>query len=130
MTTHERELTEPVDLCTFDGLALNPDARGWSRTPLHRANLAGYFGRNKRWDYWAILAGDIVISTTIADIDHLGLADVYWADLESGSFGGQGVVVGADAGIRLPERMGTVPLLVDEDTLHLRITEWRHRDRH
>ncbi len=33
--THEREHTEPVDLCTSDGNALNPDARGWSRRPLH-----------------------------------------------------------------------------------------------
>jgi len=121
MTTHERELTEPVDLCTLDGLALNDDARGWSRKPLHRANLAGFFGTNKRWDYWAILAGDLVISTTIADIDHLGLADVYWADIDTGVIGGQSVVVGADAGIRLPERMGSVPLVVDEGSFHLRI---------
>ncbi len=60
MTTHERELTEPVDLCTPDGTSLNPAALGWSRTPLHRANLDGCFGINKRWDYWAILAGDLV----------------------------------------------------------------------
>src|SRR6478672_6085112 len=63
--THERELLEPVDLCTPDGSALNPDARGWSRRPLHRANLLGQFGRNKRWDYWAILAGDVVISAVV-----------------------------------------------------------------
>ena len=51
--THEPELTEPVDLCTPDGAALNPAARGWSRRPLHRANLDGRWGLNKRWDYWA-----------------------------------------------------------------------------
>jgi hypothetical protein len=53
MTTLEPELTKPVDLCTADG-SLNPAARGWSRRPLHRANLDGRFGLNKRWDYWAI----------------------------------------------------------------------------
>jgi len=46
MTTHEPELTAPVDLC--DGARLNPAARGWSRRPLHRANLSARWGRNKR----------------------------------------------------------------------------------
>jgi hypothetical protein len=50
VATHERELTEPVDLCTPDG-ELDPAALGWSRRPLHRANLHGRFGINKRWDY-------------------------------------------------------------------------------
>ena len=31
MTTHERELTEPVDLCTPDGASVEPDARGAGR---------------------------------------------------------------------------------------------------
>ena len=62
MTTHEPELHDPVDLCTPDGAKLNPAARGWSRVPLHRANLDGQHGRNKRWDYWAILAGDLAIA--------------------------------------------------------------------
>ena len=84
MTTHERELTEPVDLCTPDGAALNPAARGWSRRPLHRANLDGQLGGNKRWDYWAVLAGDLVVSSVYSDIDHFGLADVWWADLGTG----------------------------------------------
>src|SRR5207237_6727848 len=81
MVTSERELTRAVDLCTADGSLLNPDARGWSRRPLHRANLHGRFGVNKRWDYWAILAGDLVVSSVYSDVDHFGLADVYWADL-------------------------------------------------
>ena len=81
MTTSERELTEPVDLATPDGKALNPAAKGWSRRPLHRANLRGGWGRTKRWDYWAILAGDLVVSSVYADVDYLGLADVWWVDL-------------------------------------------------
>ena len=40
MTTHEPEITEPVDLCLPDG-RLNPAAVGWTRRPLHRANLRG-----------------------------------------------------------------------------------------
>lgn len=122
MTTHERELTEPVDLCAEDGAALSPAARGWSRRPLHRANLLGRFGQNKRWDYWAILAGDTVVSAVYADIDHLGLADVWWADLTTGETGGRGIIAPAGA-LSLPERPATAPLLVDRDGLHLRITD-------
>jgi hypothetical protein len=123
MTTHERELTEPVDLCTPDGAALNPAARGWSRQPLHRANLDGCFGENKRWDYWAVLAGDLVVSAVYSDIDHLGLADVWWVDLPSGETGGKAIVTPADGTIVLPEHPGTAPLRVDRDGLDLQIVD-------
>ncbi len=123
MTTNELELTDPVDLCTPDGLRLNPAARGWSRRPLHRANLRDRFGTNKRWDYWAVLAGDLVISTTFADVDHLGLADVYWVDLVSGETGGQAIVVAGGQGIALPEVPGTAPLKVEHDGLALQIAD-------
>lgn len=122
MTTHEIELTEPVDLCTPDGSALNPDARGWSRQPLHRANLNGCFGANKRWDYWAVLAGDLVLSVVYSDIDHFGLADVYWADLVSGEIGGKAILVPAEA-VELPEVPGTAPLVIDREGLDLSIID-------
>jgi hypothetical protein len=76
-TTEEREITEAVDLCMPDGKHLNPAAKGWSRRPLHTANLRGGWGRTKRWDYWAVLAGDLVVSITYADVDYLGLADLW-----------------------------------------------------
>lgn len=122
MTTHETELTESVDLCVADGSALNPAARGWSRRPLHRANLHGCFGANKRWDYWAVLAGDLVISAVYSDIDRFGLADVYWADLASGETGGKAILVPAEA-VALPDLPGTAPLLVDRDGLDLSIVD-------
>ncbi|GAA3097385.1 DUF2804 family protein [Nonomuraea salmonea] len=50
MVTHEREITAAVDLCLPDG-RLDPRAVGWTRRPLHRANLRGW-GRTKRWEYW------------------------------------------------------------------------------
>ena len=122
MTTHERELTAPVDLCTPDGSAVNPFALGWSRRPVHRANLQGAFGVNKRWDYWAVLAGDLVVSAVFADIDHLGLADVWWVDLVTGETGGRSIV--APAGVlALPERCGTAPLVVERDGLELSLTD-------
>lgn len=122
MTTHERELTEPVDLCTPDGARLNPAARGWSRQPLHRANLEGQHGRNKRWDYWAVLAGDLVLSTVYSDIDHFGLADVWWVDVRTGTTGGAGVLVAADD-VTLPERPGTAPLRLTHDDLELALVD-------
>jgi hypothetical protein len=117
--THERELVEPVDLCTPDGARLNPAARGWSRRPLHRANLHGRPGENKRWDYWALLAGDLVVSCVYSNVDYVGLADVYWADLVSGEHGGHAIAVAGGEGMQLPERPGTEPLHVERDGLTL-----------
>src|SRR5690349_19011965 len=102
--THENELTTPVDLCTPDGDRLNRAALGWSRRPLHRANLEGRFGINKRWDYWAVLAGDLVVSLVYADIDHFGLSDVWWADLATGTSGGNGFLTVDRGVVVLPDR--------------------------
>jgi hypothetical protein len=121
--THENELTEPVDLCTPDGDRLNPAALGWSRRPLHRANLLGRFGVNKRWDYWAVLAGDLVLSSVYADIDHLGLADVWWADLTTGRTGGRFIASEGNRGFDLPDNPGTAPLQIDRDGLDLAIVD-------
>jgi hypothetical protein len=139
VTTYERELTLPVDLAAPDGRSLNPAARGWSRRPLHRANLRGRWGRTKRWDYWAILAGDLVVSSVYADVDYLGLADVWWADLASGAQGGRGVTVPGALGFRLPDVPGTAPLRLRRRHLALEMTDdadgathlrarWRERD--
>ncbi len=123
MTTHERELTEPVDLCTGGGRRLNPAARGWSRLPLHRANLGGRWGRTKRWDYWAILAGDLVVACTFADLDYLGTVDVWWADLATSRTGGRSAMLPGARGIALPDRPGSVPLRFDGRDLRLEIAD-------
>lgn len=121
--THEHEITSPVDLATTDGRRLNPAAIGWSRTPLHRANLKGSWGRNKRWEYWAVLAGDLVVSCVYADVDYIGLADVWWADLATGAHGGNGIIAPLARGIELPERPGTAPLRVVTKGLDLSISD-------
>lgn len=134
MSTHEPELTEPVDLCTPDGRRLDPAARGWSRRPLHRANLAGVWGRTKRWDYWAVLTPDLFVSLTYADIDYAGLVATGWGDLAAGRSGGRVSVVPFGRGIELPDKPGTAPLryhgrhvevsMVDEaDGTHL-VARW------
>lgn len=138
MATHEPELTEPVDLCTPDGRRLNPAAKGWSRTPLHTGNLRGSWGRTKRWDYWAILAGDHAISVTYADVDYLGIADVWWCHLPTGGTGGHAANVPGARGIALPDLPGSAPLtyrssklaldLVDDDAGTTITAAWTERD--
>ena len=123
MATTERELFQAVDLCTPDGLRLNPAARGWSRRPLHRTNLTGRFGLNKRWDYWALLAGDLVVSATVADLDHLQLADVYWVDLTTGENGGHAIVAGAGEAATLSDVAGATAVTVERAGLTLALTD-------
>lgn len=64
----EREITQPVDMCRPDG-RLNPEAVGWSRKALHRANLKGW-GRNKRFEYWCIVAPDFLITANVSHHDY------------------------------------------------------------
>ncbi len=108
--TNERELTSPVELCGPGGHSLNPVARGWSRTPLHTANLRGGWGRNKRWDYWCVLCPGFAIAITYADVDYLGLATVWWVDLETGTTGGHEATLSFARGVGLPDRPGSEPL--------------------
>lgn len=136
MATHEREITEPVHLCLPGGKVLNPLAKGWSRRPLHDANLVGRWGRTKKWDYWAILVDDLALSITYADVGYLGMAHVWWADLATGVEGGYDRPLPGARGVSLPDRPGTAPLrhahgttrvdLVDDDggtTITARWTE-------
>jgi hypothetical protein len=137
MTTHEREIATPVDLCTASG-ALAPDARGWSRVPLHTCNLSGHPGRNKRWDYWGILAGDLAISSTFSNVDYLGIVDVWWCDLATGRTGGRAANVPLGRGIRLPDLPGSEPLhyesrrlvvdMIDDDGGTQLRAYWTERD--
>lgn len=79
----ERELTTAVDLCTPDG-RLDPDAIGWSRFPVHNCALPRSWGRRKRWDFWGITGPGCALNVTFADVDYLGLADVWFCDFEAG----------------------------------------------
>ncbi len=78
---------------------------------------------NKRWDDWAVLAGDLVLPSVYADVDHLGLADVWWADIPSGASGGNGVVTVGNEHVDLADRPGTAPLRIDRDGFALEIVD-------
>lgn len=73
-----REIVEPTDLCRPDG-SLNPAAIGWSRHPLHRANLRGW-GRTKRWEHWCVTTPTHLIALTVADLDFLGLSALHFLE--------------------------------------------------
>jgi hypothetical protein len=100
--THEHEITHPVDLCDSRG-RLSPAARGWSRHPLHTANLRGPWGRRKRWDYWCVISDEVVVSITYADVDYIGLANVWVLHAATGRQWTAGLMVPGARGISLPD---------------------------
>lgn len=104
MLTHEGEITVPVDLCLPDG-RLNPGAVGWTRRPLHRANLRGW-GRDKRWEYWGIVTPSHVVGLVASSLDYAGLHGVYVLDRATGVETVKDVVVPLARGAVLPERSG------------------------
>lgn len=80
--THEREITSPVDLCLPDG-RLNPEAVGWTRRPLHRANLRGW-GRNKRFEYWCVTAPTHAVAVNVSHADYRVTYAAFFLDFATG----------------------------------------------
>lgn len=106
--THEPEITEPVDLCRADG-RLNRAAVGWTRRPLHRANLRGR-GRAKRWEYWCVTAPTHVLAVTVSDLDYAALHAVYVLGPDGTESRASSLVPLRRVG--LPERSGAGPVTV------------------
>ena len=102
--THEREITEAVELCLPDG-RLNPDAVGWTRKPLHRANLRGW-GRVKQWEYWGIVTPRHIIGLVASSIDYAGVHGVWVLDRETGEEFAKDAVVPFARGTVFPDRSG------------------------
>lgn len=118
----ERELTAPVDLCDARG-RLNAAARGWSRQPMVRANLRGRWGRKKRWDYWAVITDEIVVSFVYADIDYAGLANVWVMEHATGEQTTAGMLQPFGRGIELPEQVCTGVQSASHRAFEVRIEE-------
>lgn len=112
------ELTDTVDLCDARGL-LNPAAVGWSRAPMHRANLRGR-GRIKRWEYWAVTQGDLVFAVTVSDLDYAALHAVYLLEADGRETTASAIVPFARAG--LTDHVGSAPLSVRTKALEIQIT--------
>lgn len=124
--TEEPEITASVDLCDGNG-RLSLAARGWSRNPLHRANLRRARGRKKRWDYWAVITPEVIASVTYADVDYLGLATLWVLDRQTGEQGGASLLRPFAPGFRLPEQPCTGSMQIRSDALSLGIVDERLR---
>lgn len=72
----EHEVRAPVLLCRPEG-ALNREAVGWSRHPLHTCNLPPSLARKKKWNYWAVTSDEVLLSATVADVERLQLGGAY-----------------------------------------------------
>ncbi|MGH0037869.1 MAG: DUF2804 domain-containing protein [Myxococcota bacterium] len=99
----ERELTSPVDLCDARG-RLAPEAVGFSRMPLVRANLKGHPLRKKRWNFWNWIDPDFVFSVTLANLDYAAFCSVTFIDFESGD-SAERMWIDLPGRIRLPEQV-------------------------
>jgi hypothetical protein len=99
----ERELTQPVDLCDERGL-LNPEAVGFARRPLVRANLSGHWPRKKRWNFWNWIGPDCVFSVTLADIDLASFCAFTLTDFRDGKHW-SGASYGRPGRFALPEHV-------------------------
>jgi hypothetical protein len=117
----EREIEGPVSLCSGDG-RLNPEAIGWSRSPVHDCALPGTWGRRKRWDYWGVTGPGFFMSLTYANVDYVGLADVWFCDLDTKRIATRSSGSPLGRGMTLPDRVGGGPMSV-EGRLDLSITE-------
>jgi len=118
----ELELTHPVDLCDARG-RLNPGARGWSRVPLHRANLSRAWGRKKRWDYWCVTSPDLYVSLTYADVDYIGTISVWVFQPSTGLSVALDQLVPLGRGFHLPDQPCTGHMVADVRGLRVEIDE-------
>lgn len=118
----EPELTADVALCTPDG-RLNPAAVGWSREPVHDCALPGSWGRRKRWDFWGLTGPGCALNVTYADVDYVGVVDVWFCDLTTGDTVDRSVAVPFARGLDLPDRVAGASLDYAGKKLRLALTE-------
>lgn len=112
------ELTDPIDLCQPDGM-LNPAAVGWSRRPVHRANL-GRPGRRKRWEYWAVQSREAVLALTVSDLDYAGLAAIWFLDPSDQEHGWTALTPWPR--LAMPDHAGAAAVQVRTDKLTITMT--------
>jgi len=109
----EREITADVPLCRPDG-RLNPDAVGWSRSPLHDTSGIGHglrgLGRNKRWEYWAVVTPGHVIALTTSALDYAALHQVWVLDRGTGEEVDAVAISPSNRSATLPGRLGSGPV--------------------
>ncbi|MDF5755602.1 DUF2804 domain-containing protein [Spongiactinospora sp. TRM90649] len=117
----EREITSRVDLCRPDG-RLNPAAVGWSRVPLHRANIRGW-GRTMRWDYWCVTSGEQVFAFSASSLDYLAGESAYFLDRRTGrETTSRGLLVPGH-GVAFSDRAGEGSVRIGAGPLRINVDE-------
>lgn len=122
----ESEITRPVALTGPDG-RLNPAAVGFTRTPVHTTDEIGRFGRgwgrNKRWEYWAITTPTHIVSVTVSSLDYASVHDLWLFDRETHEVIHSGVIRPLSGSVTLPGTLGRGPARVRTGPLKVDITE-------
>ena len=105
----EREITAPVSLTLPDG-RLNPDAVGWTRTPLVTTDGIGRgprgLGRNKRWEYWAVTTPTHVVALVTSAIDYAAVHGIWVLDRRTGTAVSHDAIGALTGSVRLPGTLG------------------------
>lgn len=84
---------------------LNPAAVSWSRRPHIRANMR-WWGRRKRFEYWAIATPDFVFAFSFSHADYRAGLAIYFLDLHTLDEVNDGESHWLPGAIDLPERGG------------------------
>ena len=109
MRVDEHEITTEVALCGSDG-RLNPAAVGWTRRPLHDTSRIGAgrygWGRNKRWEYWAVTTPNHLVGVTLSSLDYAGVYGVWVHDRRTGETVSHDAIDPLGRGATLPGRLG------------------------
>lgn len=116
----EREITTPVNLTK--GRYLNPEAVGFSRTPVHNTDGLGRgVGRNKRWEYWCVMTPDYIFSQTISNVDYAGVHTVWCFNRDTGELIDKTVIKPFGVGGTLPGTLDHGPSHVATNMLGARV---------
>ena len=122
----EKEITTPVALTLPNG-RLNPAAVGWSRTPLHDTSGIGRgmqrWGRNKRWEYWAVTSPSHIIALTVSSLDYAAVHELWVLDRATGIPVGANVTGILGGSATLPPSLGEGPARAATKKLRIDIEE-------
>ncbi len=122
----ETEITNPVALTLPNG-RLNPAAVGWTRTPLHDTSGIGRglrrWGRNKRWEYWAVTTPTHILGLTVSSLDYAAVHELWVLDRATGQPIGANVTGVLGGSATLPASLAEGPARTRTKKLSIDITE-------